>query len=625
MPKKKKVKKDSESMENTKDLLSQISDEYEVGKRYLDSKKDKWEKRLKLYNNQKKDDKSIGDPLLFGVLQTILAALYDDKLMVEFEGREIGDDPNAEIITMLANYDYDKMGKDKLDYEWMWNTCFFGRALCAVMEFDKGKVLPIPELFDPMVTVRDPLATSINGNLKGQGGARFFGRPLYMNEHQLKNSGFIKSEVDKLFVGAENFSELGEAKEARDESAGTDTIVGQDSSVGNNKYYELLQWFTYYKGERVMCITDSSHNALLRMWKVEGETFPVAERVLFPTPNDYDGVSIPDLVEDKQRYRAIILNNAAKSIESNQYPTYFFNSNKVSAPQYLNYNLDNKFIPVDGSPGDVVKPMERQVIKQEALWILDQLSNSADKATATPAIRQGGLSQEKRQATELSLVNQGVDARYSLSAKVFGWSEKQFWRLWFNLYKENYNKIVKNKTLKLTGVLGGRDLKLTGDNFKTQHDLDIKVESKVVSDGQKMDELKKVGNFKMLTAQDATVNQRYVNRKLAKLSGFTEDEMILLYPPTPDEVIAVEENGLLSDNKPVPVSPNDNDIEHLFIHNQAKDSKAKEAHIKTHKAAMKIKKENPAAVPQPTMDEGGRSKQEDKGSLPKVNYDSNLI
>ena len=71
----------------------------------------------------------MGDPLLLTVFQTVFAALYDDRLSVEFEGKEEGDTDTAENLTDLAEHDYCVMQKDEADYEWIWDACFFGRGL----------------------------------------------------------------------------------------------------------------------------------------------------------------------------------------------------------------------------------------------------------------------------------------------------------------------------------------------------------------------------------------------------------------------------------------------------------------------------------------------------------------
>src|SRR3990167_9731370 len=103
----------------------------------MQGKRESWFKRLKLYNNQFRDDNKVGDPLLFSVFQVVLAALYDDKLGVQFQGREEGDDDRAFNLTALSEYDYDLMEKDELDYNWDWDAAFFGRGLVMLNDFDR--------------------------------------------------------------------------------------------------------------------------------------------------------------------------------------------------------------------------------------------------------------------------------------------------------------------------------------------------------------------------------------------------------------------------------------------------------------------------------------------------------
>ena len=77
-------------------LSRQCIAEYDLAWKNQKPKKDEWEIRLKLYNNQKRDKTAVGDTTLFTVTQTILASLYNDRLSVTFEGREDGDEEIAE-------------------------------------------------------------------------------------------------------------------------------------------------------------------------------------------------------------------------------------------------------------------------------------------------------------------------------------------------------------------------------------------------------------------------------------------------------------------------------------------------------------------------------------------------
>ena len=60
-------------------LLLQIDAEHKLCADFTAPKRAKWLRRLKLYNNQARDESKVGDPLLFTVFQTVFASLYDDR------------------------------------------------------------------------------------------------------------------------------------------------------------------------------------------------------------------------------------------------------------------------------------------------------------------------------------------------------------------------------------------------------------------------------------------------------------------------------------------------------------------------------------------------------------------
>ena len=98
-------------------LLEQVKEEYDQAWKHQQPKKKQWEVRLKLYNNQKRDTKAVGDVTLFTTMQTVFASLYDDRLMVAAGGREEGDDQQTENIDAMAEFDYEEMQKDQIDYD----------------------------------------------------------------------------------------------------------------------------------------------------------------------------------------------------------------------------------------------------------------------------------------------------------------------------------------------------------------------------------------------------------------------------------------------------------------------------------------------------------------------------
>ena len=74
-----------------KQLIKQVQTEWQLAWDNQQQKKVSDRLRLKLYNNQKRDPKAVGDTTLFTTMQTVVASLYSDKLTAEWGGREEGD------------------------------------------------------------------------------------------------------------------------------------------------------------------------------------------------------------------------------------------------------------------------------------------------------------------------------------------------------------------------------------------------------------------------------------------------------------------------------------------------------------------------------------------------------
>lgn len=581
------------SKRDFKDLIDQTVSEYTLAYWFMKPKWDEWALRLKLNNNQKRDKSAVGDPLLFTIHQTVLASLYDDKLMVSHEGREAGDDEIAENLTDMAEFDYDIMQKDVVDYTWDWDASFFGRGLVMLMEFDNEEKTPVPENWSPMTTLRDPRAKSVNGDMKGRGKARFIGREIRLTQGEMEEAG-VYFNLDGLKPDSSDVNSLIDANEmARQEAQGySNTAKFQGELKGDNATYRLLEWITHYKGKLVLVTLANNKTKVVRYTEIKGNRIPIIDRALYPIAEDWDGVSIPDLIEDKQRARAKLQNLGIKVAEAGLYPMYLFDSNKITNKADLNYE-QNKFISVNGSPAGAVEVMQKDTIKSDVSWIMDTLDQAGQKATATPDIQQGATSSTKRTATELNIVNNKVDTRYSLSAKIFGWSEKRFWQQWYFLYKTYFKAGIVEKSIRVSGVLGAKFRPLRRENIIARVDPDVKVESRVLNEAKNYNLLQSFRGYVQMIAQDPNANLRYAMKKMGKLTGLKKDEIDQLFPPTIDEMIAEDENKKLEKNELVMVQATDDNQIHMEIHNKLSDTPAKYAHIEAHKQAMILKKTNP--------------------------------
>lgn len=606
-------------------LAKQCSVEYTLAWKHQKPKKDEDEIRLKLYNNQKRDKSAVGDTTLFTVMQTVIASLYIDTLDVKFEGREDGDEETAENLNQMAEFDYDEMGKSVVDYDWIWDTCFFGRGLVAMEEYerdpDNNTFVPMPQVIDPLIFLHDPLASSVNGDRSGKGGMRFGGYEVKMTKQDmLDHPYFFKDQLkfDNIDRGGGTESILRDAIEARDNAQGRQPSLKHegDAALGDNSQYDVTIWYTHWKGKgdskpqkyKVFLINDRER--VIGIQKIERKKgkrviFPIIDRPLYPTSHDWDGTSIPDLVEDKQRARAVAQNLGLKMMKADLYPMYVYDSNRIRNRNDLNFEF-NKFVPADipegGSVAGAIQPISKAAPNLGLLdFIYNSLDISAQKATATPEIQQGMQSQEQRTLGEVNIIASKVDTRYSLSAKIFGWSEREFWYHWYAMYDENFAEEIDEKILRIVGAFGAKWRPLKRGDIIAHLSPDISIESRAVSRAKQLEERQMTVEYMSMVAQDPTANIRYGLKELGKLSGLTKDQIDRLLPPTVDERIAESQNEMLNQNKTVPVLPEDDHNVHLEIHMKARDTEATFAHIETHIKALSIKKTNPELFPQDVM------------------------
>jgi len=581
------------------DLVKQVQSEWNQGWWHLKPKWDEWALRLKLFNNQKRDKESVGDTTLFSIFQTVLAELYEDRLQVTFAPREMGDEEAAENLTIVAEYDYDIMEKDMVDYEWIFESCFYGRGLICTMEWDKDTKTPAPVVWSAMSVVRDPEAGSVNGDRLGRGKSRYLYRETRLCKADLENGNYFDYETLKPSEQYNNTrSPLDEYMRLQAEAAGLSDLQKHSNVDGENATYKVVEGFTRWNGKLYFVTLADDMQRVIRADELEGDRMPIVDRVLFPIPNSWDSVSIPDLVEDKQRARAVALNLSLKGVKANLLPMYLYDKNKIDERTDFSFQF-NKFIGVKGDPRNAAVPLTKDHLKSDVSYIMDTLDLSAQKASATPDIKQGARPTGAGTATRDNLVEQGSDTRYSLAARVFGWSEKRFWQEYYRHLRENFEDGIEEKTARIVGSLGATWRPFAKKDLVTTHkDPDIKIESRRVAEGKRQNEAIMYRDYIQMAANDPTAQVRAALRHYGKLIGLKTDVIEQVFPDTIDELRAEEENQLIMDGKKAIVLPNDDHYLHMHVHNKLPDSPTKKAHIEAHKKALILQKFRPDLVPQ---------------------------
>jgi len=571
-------------------LIRQIESEYQMAKKFSEPIFKKDLLNMKLYNNQKRDPKAVGDPLLFTIMSTLHAATYDDRLSVKWLPIEAGDVKTAENINMLCQYDYSAMNKSALDNQMLWDMFFYSYGIVELVEFDREKMLPVHKLVDPATFLYDPQGATFK---PGDEQIRFCGNEFLITKPRMKELGVYR-HIDEIKQGAERHDRIVQAKDARQElQGGQANTKDQEEDLGDNNQYKGLLWRTNFDGMKVRVELFNERKLISRIQEIKYDNWGLTSKHCWPIAHQFRGVSVPDMCEDKQRKRSVIMNIGIKSLQAQLYPRFLYDPDKIRNKADLKFGL-NKHIPATGGITGALEPVKKDSPDMGFFnYMMETMDSSVQRATATPEIQQGVVSKEQRTLGELNLVAQRVDTRYQLIVKNVMSGEKDYWRQWYLLYKTYFKEGISKKSIRLAGLKNGEFRELTRENIIAKVDPDVKIESKILTDAANM---RKAGQFAQVldvAGEDPTVDRRWGEKHIAELSGMNEEEINDLFPPTLDEMIAENQNIKLNENKPVPVLGTDNHIVHIQIHNKANATKATIAHIETHKQAMLIQQQNP--------------------------------
>ncbi len=591
-------------------LKSQCESEFNFAVPYMSSWWDRKLEQLRIYNNQDKDPMVVSDNLLYTTMQTAMASLYDDKPLIQWSKRSNEDEQLAENLTFMTKFDYDVMGMDRIRYMWIWNTLFFGRGLVFMYEWDRKNLVPVPKVLNPMTTIRDPKAVSVNGTMSGEGAARFLGWEVLMTQGEMKADKAYKDiDVEKLnndplpVTDGKNFVDM--RRDRATDTGHNDNFEEGESLTGDNRQITLLRWLTNFNGKKVIVELADGLTEVVRYIELKTDYWPVFDRTLSPQTDSWDGVSISDMTEDKQRANARLLNNVLRSVETTVDPRYIYDKRVIRNKRTLIEHKFNKYVPADGPIGAAIAPIPKDIPRIDAVnWVRETLGNVAEAATATPELKTGQVGTTNKTATELALVNQKVDDRFSLLSKVFGWSEKDFWREWYRMYERNMSNRVDEKMVIVKGP-GGESVKpmKKEDIVSREISPDVKVDSEILSEARRMNKLNALSNLKMQLAQSPGVNIRYLDQQLAAASGLDIEEANRLLPKSPDEMNAELENKKILDNKyPGDAETGEDHAMHFETHAKMdQEDKNLVRHIKTHDAAIILEQDNAELQKQPQL------------------------
>src|SRR3990167_4439536 len=357
--------------------LQDISSKYQESFDFLQARKRRQVQQLVLLNNLNRSDQNISSTLLLSLFNRVLSSLYDDKMQVKFLPSQGILQEQLNSYNSLAQSDYLEMGKAKLDYDWCWDTLFFGRGYLETLRFNKKRKQMEPAVINPLMFGYDPYFENVQD-------WRYYWKWVTKTKWELKKlikAGVITGvkDVKEIPTGVDPY--LWDYKIKRDEAK--KGVAPSTESMGGD-VYQILEFYGYNdNGDKSVVWIDKGFSKILFENKLDlqdgeqivtpdgesidtGSKWPIVVKEAFREPHSSISFSIADLLEDKHRAKSVLLNLAFIAAKDRANPIYGYNPDKVrDVTQFFNRQI-NQHIPMDDEtaawPLNTEDPMSQGLI-----------------------------------------------------------------------------------------------------------------------------------------------------------------------------------------------------------------------------------------------------------------------
>lgn len=550
--------------------VKEIADKYNDSFNFLQARKKRQANQLKLLVNLQKGDQNIASTLLLTLFNRVMSSLYDDKLQIKFLPSQGINQDQINAYNILAQSDYLEMGKAKLDYDWCWDTLFYGRGYMETLRFNKEQKIMQPHVINPLVFGYDPIVSEPQE-------WRYYWKWLTKTKWELQKlieSGKITGikKVSELPSGVDPY--LWEYKQIVDQAR--DGIT-PSPDPGGLDVFQILEFFTYNDdGDKCVYWVDKNFSIILMEEELEledgddGESkWPIVVKESYRQPHSSIPFSIADLLDDKHRAKSVLLNLAFIAAKDEANPVYWYNENVTDVTAFMARQINQHISLEAGKTGDEsVGPINKaRAMSPELINFIRVLESEAEDPVGAgrPMMPEGGGG--KQTATQAALDQQLNDMSQSLLSKVLQFGEAEFWSHWFHRYAK-YADSLGSKMANIVGVKGVDTKEIELSVFHSDYPPGILVYSAKEAEYKELVLRRDLMQLYPALAQTLDPDGIRNFNKHVFFPKFLQDPSLIdvMLPKTVDEIKAEEENEQLKEDIMPPIAPTDNHTTHIYTH-----------------------------------------------------------
>jgi hypothetical protein len=601
------------------DKLGEIQTRYSESFEFLQARKKRQAQQLKLLVNLQKGDQTIASTLLLTLFNRVMSSLYDDKLQIKFLPSQGINQDQINAYNILAQSDFLEMGKSKLDYDWCWDTLFYGRGYMETYKFNKKRKIMEPHVINPLVFGYDPIVSEVQE-------WRYYWKWITKNKWDLQKlikSGKITGikKVEEIPSGVDGY--LWEYKTIVDQAR--DGIVPVPDP-GTQDVFQILEFYSYNDaGKKCVYWVDKNFSKVLMEEELDLEDgddgdskWPIVVKESYRQPHSSIPFSIADLLDDKHRAKSVLLNLAFISAKDEANPVYLYNTDKVDdVTQFLSRQV-NQHIPVSDVL-DAVAPLNKaKSMSPELINFIRVLESEAeDPMGAGKPMQSTGSTSSGNTATQAAIDQQLNDMAQSLLSKVMQFGESEFWSHWFHRYAQ-YGEALGSKMANIVGVKGVSSTTIDLKVFNTDFPPGILVYSAKEAEYKELVLRRDLMQIYPVLMQSLDADGMRNFNKHVFFPKFLNDPSLVdvMLPKTIDEMKAEAENEQLAKNEMPDVAETDNHTTHIYTHQMVQPKTwATWYHIAWHEELLAKQKQQEMQMQQQQAQEMQQSSLGGKGKV----------
>ncbi len=611
-------------MENSNALESQPTKVAEIQTNYIESfnflqtRKQRQAAQLVLLNNLNRGEQNIASTLLITLFNRVLSSLYDDKIQTKFLPSQGITQDQLNAYNTLYQSDYIEMGKAKLDYDWCWDTMFFGRGYMETYQFDMKRKIMKPHVINPLVFGYDPYFETPSE-------WRYYWKWITKSKWQINKLIKAKkitgiTDVKEIPSGIDPY--LYQYKYKRDTAA---KAVQPPIEPAAADVYQILEYFGHDdNGNKCVYWVDKHFSKILMKEELDLDDavgdddkpmskWPIVVKESFRIPHSSVPISVADLLEDKHRAKSVLLNLAFTAAKDQANPLYWYDPNKVKdIAQFFSRQI-NQHIAVEGDGNLAVGPINKaSTMSPELTAFISVLTTEANDPVGTGLVGQPRQDAGSDTATEAAITQQMNDMAQSLQSKIMQFGEAEFCSDWFHRYQK-HAEALGSKMANIVGVKGVTSTEIDLNDFVTKFPPGVMVFSAKEAEYKEMMLRRDLAEAMpvMLPTMDMDGQKNFM--KHVYLPKLLQDPSLIdvVYPDTIDEMKAERENDQLKEDKLPDVAETDNHTNHIYIHHMVQPkTNATWFHIAWHEELLEKQKAQEQQAAQMQMQEaqaGGKS------------------